>query len=73
MAPIHALQALAPAVGMDVGIRRGQPVADPSRTSGTMFDGVAPASAILTVRVSHRLTPTIVSSGVALLKPNRAA
>jgi len=41
-----------------LNVRRGQPVADPNRTSSTTFTGVARFSAVRTVRASHRLAPT---------------
>ena len=37
---------------------RGQPVADPNGTTGTIFTSVVPVFAIRTVRASHRLAPT---------------
>ncbi len=39
-------------------VRRGQPVADPNRTSSTTFTHVARVFAVRTVRASHRLAPT---------------
>ena len=38
--------------------RRGQPVADPNRTSSTALTSVARVFAVRTVRASHRLAPT---------------